>query len=99
MNNEKSISVSTEKIRHYALLGYAIPGDENYRNKLLDDRQQLPDKDKKLAMILKTSMALEERLNRINVQVVRYEFDKHVEIHNWFERIGKIKLSTNELKA
>ena len=96
MRDEKKLSGNIDKIRHYALLGHAVPGDESFRRKLLDDKQQLSDQEQKLAMVLKNQVALEERLNRINVQVVRYEYNQHVEIHNWFERIGKIKLSTNE---
>lgn len=99
MRDDKKVSINTEKIRHYALLGHAVPGDESHRRKLLDDKQKLSNEEKKMAMVLKNSMALEERLNRINVQVVRYEYNQHVEIHNWFERIGKIRSSTNELEV
>ena len=89
MRDDKRISVDTGKIKHYALLGHAVPGGECHRKKLLDEKQKLSLEENKLAIVLKNSVALEERLNRINVQVVRYEYNQHVEIHNWFEQIRK----------
>jgi hypothetical protein len=98
IGDEKKGAIITEKIRHYALLPQAVPGDKNYKRRLLDDTQGLSNDEKTLTAALKNSLALEDRLSRINVEVVRYEYGNHVEIHNWFEQISKIKPSTNELK-
>jgi hypothetical protein len=81
--------VYPEEIRHYALLEDALQGGREREEWLIDNRGNLEQasKDWQDAFEVEKREKLERRLRAINIEVIRYGHDNHIEIEPYFEDI------------
>lgn len=90
IENEKGRKgVCPEEIRHYALLEDPLTGGREREKWLIENRTNIspesedwPDK-----IEVEKREKLEGRLREINIEVIRYEYGKHIEIEPYFEQI------------
>jgi hypothetical protein len=81
--------VYPEEIRHYALLEDPMQGGMEREKWLIDNRNNIEQgsKDWRDVFELDKREKLERRLREINIEVIRYGHDNHIEIESYFEKI------------
>ena len=90
MENEKEMrGVCPEDIRHYVLLEEPVKGGWEQEKCLIENRAKIkPDSENwQDACKVEGREKLERRLREINIEVIRYGHDRHVEIEQYFEEI------------
>lgn len=99
IENEKGRKeVYPEEIKHYALLEDPLTGGQEREKWLIENRTNIsqesedwPDK-----IEVEKREKLEGRLREINIEVIRYEYGKHIEIEPYFEQIYNRKRVVQE---
>jgi len=99
MKEDKQLRVG--EIKHYAIIEYAVRGDEQRRRQLLNSANMFKEGsvDFREAEELKKSIKIEEQLRNINIEVIRYQHGKHKKVETMFEQIAnKQRTSTTVAK-
>lgn len=78
---------SLKVIKHYAVMEQAI--DKPLREQLSRDENKLEARRLRALQKMRDADALEKRLGKINIEIVRYEYDQHKELDRIFEAIAK----------
>lgn len=88
-NKKERKGVSPKDIRHYALLEDPLKEGREHENWLIENRAKINrgNKNWQDACEVEKRRKLEGRLREINIEVIRYGHDKHVEIEPYFEEI------------
>lgn len=77
------------QIKHYAIINYAVTGDDVRRQQLLEREHRTEDVDYEDAEKLKKSVETEERLSKVNIEVVRIQYKKYTKLEMIFDNIVK----------
>ncbi len=98
MKVDKQLRVG--EIKHYAIIEYAVRGDEQRRRQLLNSANMFKkgSVDFREAEELKKSIKIEEQLRNIKIEVIRYRHGNHLEVETMFEQIAKQRTSTKVAK-
>jgi hypothetical protein len=76
------------EIQHYALLEDVPDNDNGKDNIYLHRRGKEDDSNLKKKERIEKARILEEKLNSMRIKVIRYEYEKHLQLEDWFKRIG-----------
>jgi hypothetical protein len=95
MKEDKQLRVG--QIKHYAIVEYAVRGDEQRRQQLLNSATTFNEGSVDFREVeeLKKSIKIEEQLRNINVEVIRYQHGNHLEVEKMFEQIAKKQRTSN----
>ena len=98
MKEDKQLRV--DQIKHYAIIEYAVRGDEQRRRQLLNCANMFEEGsvDFREAEELKKSIKIEKQLRNINIEVIRYQHGNHLEVEKMFEQIAKQRTSITVAK-
>jgi len=82
------MSSGNKRKRHYALLDEINFGNNDYVLQNINNFER-ESKEFKQAMILKSRIELEERIENMGIKVVKYDYKKHKQMENWFGDIAE----------
>lgn len=90
--------IPPEYVKHYALIDDPIDGGEDRENWLRRNRGNIKEgsKEEKEIAAVDRREELETRLQNINIEIIRYEHEKHIQVESWFEQIHSKKRNAQD---
>jgi len=98
LNRDEKENISPEEINHYALMEDPIKGGKERERRLLDNVNIIKEgkEDWRDLIKVKERSEIEKRLKEINIEVIRYPYERYVEIETYFKGIYNKRRSVKD---